>query len=408
MMKHYSLAVAAVALALPGSALAASPNGVVLSVDRAHHAIEVVDSGHVAHAYHYRGFLPKVHPGSHITFNRSGRTISHVTIDSNLSRTVAFYGRVVRSSRSGLVLRLADGTKLKLSSKQVSPTRHKPGKRQKPHKHLMHAADLQVSAGGITIDIQGLQPGVTILVNETIDQAGNSTITITLPPPSAPGVYGQHQTSGIVTEVATDAFMVQTPDGSDLRLHIAQGDLANLNLQTCDTVDVIYHQDANILVADNVHSTGTSPSGDCTSGRDATGTITDVSGMSLTITTQDQQSMTFTVDSADITSGYQVGDVVDVSYTSDSNGTLAADDVEYVEQNASGTVTSVSGGSMTITDNTTGQPETFVADPSEGMFDGITSGDQVDLTYHQAGGQLVADSVGDQTGGGDGANAQND
>jgi hypothetical protein len=64
-----------------------------------------------------------------------------------------------------------------------------------------------------------------------------------------------------------------------------------------------------------------------------------------------------------------------------------------------GTVTDVSGGSMTITDDQTGQPVTFVGDPSDGVFDGVAVGDQVDVTYHQAGSQNVAESVGDSRGG---------
>ena len=122
--------------------------------------------------------------------------------------------------------------------------------------------------------------------------------------------------------------------------------------------------------------------------------------MDSRFTTQDQGTMTFGVDSNDVTDGYQVGDVVDVTYADNGDGTYTADDVEWVEQDSTGTVTDVSDGSMTITDDQTGQPVTFVADPSESVFDGVTVGDQVDVTYHQSGGQQVAESV-DDSGGGD-------
>ena len=75
--------------------------------------------------------------------------------------------------------------------------------------------------------------------------------------------------------------------------------------------------------------------------------------------------MTFGVDSNDVTDGYQVGDVVDVTYADNGDGTYTADDVEWVEQDSTGTVTDVSDGSMTITDDQTGQPVTFVADPGD-------------------------------------------
>jgi hypothetical protein len=55
----------------------------------------------------------------------------------------------------------------------------------------------------------------------------------------------------------------------------------------------------------------------------------------------------------------------------------------------------VSDGSLTITNN--GQSETFTADPSVGLFDGIALRDQVDVNYHQSNSQLVVDSVDDQS-----------
>jgi hypothetical protein len=57
--------------------------------------------------------------------------------------------------------------------------------------------------------------------------------------------------------------------------------------------------------------------------------------------------MTFGVDSNDVTDGYQVGDVVDVTYVDNGDGTYTADDLEWVEQDSTGTVTDVSEGSVT-------------------------------------------------------------
>ena len=59
---------------------------------------------------------------------------------------------------------------------------------------------------------------------------------------------------------------------------------------------------------------------------------------------------------------------------------LDASDVEYVEQDATGTVTAASDGSLTITDDSTGHAVTFAAEPDSGTFDGVGVGDSVDVT----------------------------
>ena len=69
--------------------------------------------------------------------------------------------------------------------------------------------------------------------------------------------------------------------------------------------------------------------------------------------------------------------------------------IQYNESDSVGVVTSVSDGSLTITDDASGQSETFTADPGAGLFDGIALGDQIDVTWHQSGAQTVADNVND-------------
>jgi hypothetical protein len=394
-LKRYILATAAAVLALPASALASASRGVVLSVDAKHHAIQVVDSRHVVHLYDYRGRLPRLHPGSMVGFDRSGRVLTHVRSLSAKSHTVVFYARVVRSSSHGLVLMTADGKVVSFAARQI---KHRPVRSPVGSRHGVRAraasTDVQINAGNVSINILGLQPGVTVLVTETTDSAGKITITITLPSPSQ--TTAQQQASGVVTEVDDDAFEIELADGSDLRLHMGSDALSSLSLSTCNTVDVAYHQDAGLLLADGVQVTGNSTTGDCTPTESATGTITQVSDQGLTIST-DQGPLTFSADS-DVTDGFQSGDVVDVTYVQNQDGSLTATDVEYVEQDASGTVTAVSGTSMTITDSDSGQPETFVTGPNgvevDGpSFQGVSFGDQVDVTYHQSAGQLVADSV---------------
>lgn len=345
-MKRLTLATAVTTmLALPGSALAASRDGVVLSVDRAHHAAQVVDAGHSVHAYRYRGRLPKLHRGSHIRFQLGGATMSHVQAGPGRSRRVSFYGRVVRSSLHQLVLRLADGNVVGLSSSQISRASSRPRNRHTPLAHVARAM-----RPAITINIAALQPGVTVLVTETVESSAGTTITITLPGPSAPGVGGEQRAGGMLSEVGQDAITVKSTDGSALRLHAAQS--VSSGLQTCETVSATYHQDAGMLIADSVQSTGSSTSGDCASqdSRDARGTIT--------------------------------------------------------QEDATGTVSASGQDSVTITDSNTGQPETFNAPraeravPNQDMFAGVAVGDHLDVVYHGSSGALVADVVDDLTGGG--------
>ena len=220
----------------------------------------------------------------------------------------------------------------------------------------------------VTIDLVGLEPGITILITETIDSAGDVTITIALPPASA--LSGQ-SASGVVTEVDTDAFVLHTSGGSDLRLDMAPGTLSALNLVACDTVDVTYHQDANLLIADSVDVTGTSTTGECAPGGaggqgsggggegcsdqcagDVTGTITQVSGSEVTINADQGGSMAFVVDDPDITAGFQVGDYVDVTYSTNHDGKPDASDVEFAVEETSGVATTVSSSTMAITATT--------------------------------------------------------
>jgi hypothetical protein len=229
---------------------------------------------------------------------------------------------VVRSDAHGLVLRLSDGGTISFAAKQLN-RKHTKGSRQAARSpRALHLA------GGVTLDIQGLTPGTTVLITESVSVAGQTTITIMLPTQPPPVTTGGQGSS---------------TDG------------------------------------------------------DAVGTITQVSATGLTISAGGQ-SMTFTADpTAGLTDGYAVGDVVDVTYATE-NGSLVAGDVEYVEQDVSGTVTALSAGSITIAADT-GQTQTIVADPAEGMFDGVNVNDGVVITYHQSAGQLIADVVDDGTAG---------
>jgi hypothetical protein len=199
-MRRVTVGILAAVLALPASAVAASEHGVVLSVDSRHKTAEVVDGSHVVHAYKYRGHLPRLQIGSRVTFKRSGKAISSVKAGSASSGRVAFYGRVARSSRTSLVLRLADGKTVSFSSKQVRRQRPKP---LQWHKRHARVALIKATPAGLTINIQALEPSLVVLITETVDDQGDVTITIAFPPHSDPVARGEHQASGTVTDVGS-------------------------------------------------------------------------------------------------------------------------------------------------------------------------------------------------------------
>lgn len=319
------------------------------------------------------------------------------------SRTVSFTARVVRATAGGLVVRTASGRTLSFSAGQIKH-RALPKHHGRTHrKGLAHDLNLQVSGGNVVLNILGLAPGAVVQITETINPDNTITVTITLPP--APAQQTEQSAAGVVTDLESDTFTVETGDGSDLRLHMDASSLSQAGLNPCETVDVTYHQDGGLLVADSVTATGSSTAGDCAPSDDASGSITAISSDSVTVAT-DQGSVTVSVDpSSGLTDGFQVGDVVDVTYSQATDGSLVASDISYLEDDTSGQVTSVtssaSGGSVTITDDNTGSSETFSANP-DGVdvhgqaFNGVQPGDQIELTYHTSAGQLVADTVSEQ------------
>ncbi len=325
-MKRLTLACALAAFAIcPTAALAHASRATVFSVDRGHQTIELVDSGHLVHAYAYRGVLPRLGLGDKISFQCSGHAISRVNRTARASGAVAFYARVLRAGSGKLQLRLSDHNTVSLSSKQVSV-------RAPAHNAaITRSGAPSTGTAPVTIQIQGLTPGLTVLISEAVDAQGHWTITITLPPAAASG-----------------------------------GTIAS----------------------------GNGPSDD---DQVTEGTITQVSANRVATDTG-SGLLAFSVDpGSGLTDGFLVGDVVDVTYAQNADGSLGANDVEYVEQDASGPVTAVSDSRITIADPASGNPYTITSDPRLGLFAGVLPGDQVDVTYHQSAAGLVADAVDDQS-----------
>ncbi len=334
----------------------------------------------------------------------SARSGHHVA-----TRTFSFLAKVVKSGPSGLLVSAASGKRLWFPARQIhrgstaTPKHHKGSTHaRRPRKTALAASSTPPATPSVTISIVGLQPGVTVQITETVAPNGDITVTITLPPPST---IGSQSASGVVTQVDDSDFILDPGNGNELELNMQPDSLLNLGLDTCELVSVSYHQDAGLLIADSVQVTGSSSTGDCAPTSDAIGTITRVSGSAVTIKS-DSGPMSFVVDSSDITDGYQVGDLVDVTYTQNTDGSLDASDVEYFEGDDTGVVTAVTATSLTITDDQTGQPDRFIADPSNGVqisgdtFTGVSIGDHVDVTFYTAAAGLVADTVTDPVGSG--------
>ena len=410
-MKRLLLIAALAILAFPASAMAeATSHGVVLSVTSGRHTLQVVDPSHIVHSFRFDGARARLKPGTVISFRASGATISGVRVTGHVSK-LSYYASVVRSSGRHLVLRLGDGRTVKFAASSAAGGPLPSG--SSGREVLAHMA----SAPTVTINIQGLAPGATVLVTETIG-GGSISISITLPTISTGSGSGGGAGSGsgggsgsgaggtivqgTVTEVDAGTFDVQASGGSALVFHMNPSALANIDMSECDTVFVDYQPAGTELDAVNVDDYGTSDLGDCSAtagSSDEIGPITQISDSSITIDTTDQGSLTFAVDpTTGLTAGFNVGDDVDVTYELDADGvTLDASDIEYAGTDEIGAVTAVSADSLTFTNGITGRSETFTADPSEAMFDGIEAGDEVDITFHLSSGLPVVDNVDDLT-----------
>lgn len=333
-------------------------------------------------------------PGAALARSRHHRHGTHRA--HHPARKISFLAQVVHADAHGLLLRTKNGRLLSFSTSQIRAARPAHSRAHAPHA----ASDFSFSSGNVVINVLGLQPGTIVDVTETIGTDGSITITITLPPAATTA-----QASGVVTDVEGDSFTLVGADGTPLLLHMDPDQLSLMGLQLCQTVDVTYHADDSVLIADSVTPTGTSTDGDCAPTTDTDGVIMQVSDDSLTIDTG-QGTMTYSVDpSAGLTDGYQPGDLVDVTSTTNPDGSLQAVGICFVEKQASGVVTAIttsaSGGSLTLEDADSGDSLTVYADPSSGVeidahaFNGISVGDQVSVTYHQSAGQQIADTVSD-------------
>ncbi len=257
------LAAAAGACALSApAALAAPTQGVVLTrsphgarlVDRAHHVADVrLAAG---------GGLQR---GDVVTVRRGRAQVG------GHQRKVSFLAHVVRSSERGALLRLDDGSALKVGGPRTHAARHRRG----------HAA-------GAAPDFAALTAGQALLVTLASDEQGNVVLALALQRDKDASGRGEDPRSGPGDDegdCGDDAYVDEDgwcSDGGD------------------DDVDEV----------------------------DGTVTALAADGSSLTVAPDDGSAATsFPVDEADLLEGIEVGD--DVAVTLDDDGT--AIDVELLD-----------------------------------------------------------------------------
>ena len=232
------------------------------------------------------------------------------------ARRLSFLGRVVHSSGRSAVVRLGDGSAFKLAGGR------------KPHGRGARAA------AGVTIDLQGLAAGETLLITIATDARGDVAITIRVLPAATDIGGDEQQASGVVTDDAGDgSFAIRTDDGSGLRFGDPQRLLEAADAGWCDVVEVSYHKDGDHLSADGLRVTGSSDEGDCAeddSSDEVDGTVTALADdrSSLTVALDDGSGEeTYPVDDPSLLDGIAVGD--DVAVSLDGDGT--AIDVEPLD-----------------------------------------------------------------------------
>lgn len=301
------LAVCALAAALaPAAAQAKAHSGVVLS--RHHKRIEIIDARHAVHSYKLGVKHAHVHAGTRVKYRTHGKRVVALRVRARAHR-YSFLGKVASSGRKGVVVRLADGRRLRLAT---------AAKRLGAVKGKAHAA------GSITLNIQGLKPGQTVLV--TVDTDADGNVAITLQIQQGDDVTGgeDQDVTGTVTAIGDGSLTIES-DAGDSMTFAADPELLD-GVEVGDSVDVTYYDDGTgALVADDVEEADTG--GD---DLDAVGVVTAIDADGLTVDVPGQGSMTFHAD-PDLTDGVQVGDSVDVTYYVENDGTLTADDVEWAD-----------------------------------------------------------------------------
>jgi hypothetical protein len=373
------------------------------------HKVELVGAGDAVRGYRYGARFPAVAFGTELAYRATGNRLTRVRVLGRAGR-VSFHARVSSTAGGRLTVLLANGSRLSFSAWRIAD----PGFSPKPGQAVLltvtrGAGGLKVLLGPVGRRSSG---GHRNTAPGHKNGGGKQSGTGPTGPTGPTGVHSiePHSTaSGVVTSIGADSFTLQLPDGSTLTPALPAASLAYLNnnvdVSDCETMTVDYSQGASGSVFDAFVPTGVSTDpiseslGDTCAdesdgGIDVVGTITSLTSTSLSISIPGQASQAYAVDpSLDLIDSNEVGDLVDVMYSQNPDGSLSAGSVDYVEAYTTGTVLAVDNtdGTLSVADATTGQTDTF--GDGDASFSGITPGEDVGVDYYISGGQPQADDV---------------
>ena len=229
-------AVVGALLLFPAAAAAKSSGGAVLQLDARHHVMRVVSGPKAVSSYRYRGRLRGVRPGSRVRFRADGHRASQVRSIGRAKR-LRVYAKVVRSAHGSATFSLPDGRPFSISRGALNAAR---------------SGRLGSAAQNVFVNIDGLQPGQTVLITVTFDANGDLHITITLVQENdAGGGDSGHADcgdptakSGTVVGInrADGVFTIRRPWGEDPHTYAASAELLD-HIHAGDEVLVRYGSD---------------------------------------------------------------------------------------------------------------------------------------------------------------------
>jgi hypothetical protein len=341
-MTRSALATAAIlaAAATPATAFAATQTATVLAGNG--RSVQVVLPGGAVKTLQLAGNGRGVRPGAELRYTEHGSRATGVKVVGH-TRTISFDGLVAAAGRHAVKVTLTDGHSLTLPASAAVARSAKAGEAVVANMTLNpsgHVVGLSLSTPGAGTGSgrskRGKGKGAATSSGAGAGAGAGTGASPTGPEPAA-NVTTDQRVSGTVASSSLDSNQFNITDGSGhsetFTLNDTLAATDSLLPNACDIVTVSYHADSSgNLIADDVQTTGNDTSGGCAGANDdlvATGPVTaiDLLGGSITITAADGTQVQVGAD-ASLLAGIVLGDAVTVSYYTDSNGNLVADDVE--------------------------------------------------------------------------------
>jgi hypothetical protein len=401
-----------IAVAAPaGASAATTSHGTVLLLNSHNRTVELVTAGDAVHGYRYGAGFPKVAFGTELAFRAAGTHISHARAVGGRASKLSFYAHVTSTRRGALTVSLTKGHSLSFDASRLHDAGSLPKAGQKVLLTVTRVGGgLSASLGSSNKQGSGSKSGSGSKGSGSNGGDPTTGGSGTTPPIGGTHPIEPHSTaSGVVTSIGTDSITFQLPDGSSLTTALPAASVAYLSseddINDCETATVAYSDESSGPVLDSLTPTGISVDpiseslGDTCAdesdgGTDVVGTLGTIGASAFTLDVPGSSPLTISYDpTADLLSGNSPGDAVDVTYTVNPDGSLSAQDVEYVEEYATGTVLAVDAdaGTLDVADAVTGQTDYF--QDGDADFSSVTVGETVGVDYYVAAGEPQADDV---------------